>query len=206
MKEFKIDLNYIKKNFDLNKFIKINEDTLLFGVPNDLLYPFVISCANIDNVELKFKSAWPKKPLPNKNQNDIYEDWKGWWLTDYQEAQCEFYIDSLYSKYQRSKNYQKDKIDELIYQGKLFTTISDNFKLEYYEDISNDIWNDKKFGSSHYLIKSKKNNRFYYIFCNYDWDNKKHKISKIKEAICYDIFKKKLTKKEFLKVLLDKKT
>ena len=207
MRDIRFNLNYIKKNFDLNKFLTLDDDDFTGQDVKfiDLLAPLVFCCANKNNVELKLKSAWPKKPLPKKNENDIYEDGKGFWHYPSQESECESTIFKYLSRYLKSVDYKKDKIDELIYQGKLFSEISDNFKLEYYVDDPNDYLYAKKFGCSHSLIRSKKNSKFYYIFCAYNWDNKKHRISKIKMAFCFKIYKKKLTKKEFFKALLDKK-
>lgn len=68
MRDIRFNLNYIKKNFDLNKFLTLDDDDFTDQDVKfiDLLAPLVFCCANKNNVELKLKSAWPKKPLPKK--------------------------------------------------------------------------------------------------------------------------------------------
>ncbi len=166
MKEFKLNLDFIRKNLNLPDFVK------------DISKPIYNKKAGGGDMFLsaiKHSFKGDKSLLEN-----IYDE---------------------YDENEKNKNF-KLKINKSQFDGSLLSKLSNNFKLEHFFD----------FGSeSHYLVKSKLNNNYLYIFCLRQLFYKENKSIYEKhdtwDNYVKDIFKKKLNKTQFFEYIIkqDKK-
>ena len=166
MKEFRFDLDSMRKNLNLTNFLK-------------------------DITKLNYNK---KAPAVNMFLSAIKHSFKG----------DKSLLENIYDEYdenEKNKNF-KLKINKSQFDGSLLPKLNKNFKLEHFFD----------FGSeSHYLVKSKLNNNYLYIFCSRQFfylDNQtiygKHDTF---DNYVKAIFKKKLNKIQFFEYIIkqDKK-
>ena len=103
-------------------------------------------------------------------------------------------LENIYDEYdenEKNKNF-KLKINKSQFDGSLLPKLNKNFKLEHFFD----------FGSeSHYLVKSKLNNNYLYIFCHRQLFYKNN-ISIFKKHNTWDNYVKAIFKKKFNKTQL----
>ena len=120
MREFKFNLDFMRKNLNLPEFVK------------DISKPIYNKKAGGGDMFL----------------SSIKHSFKG----------DKSLLDNLFDEYYENKKNRnfKLKINKSQFDGSLLPKLNKNFKLEHFFD----------FGSeSHYLVKSKLNNNFLYIFC-----------------------------------------
>ena len=166
MREFKFNLDFMRKNLNLPEFVK------------DISKPIYNKKAGGGDM---FLSA-------------IKHSFKG----------DKSLLENIYDEYDENKKNRnfKLKINKSKFDGSLLPKLNKNFKLEHFFD----------FGSeSHYLVKSKLNNNYLYIFCLRQLFYKENKSIYEKhdtwDNYVKDIFKKKLNKTQFFEYIIkqDKK-
>jgi|TARA_B100000586_G_C19985671_1_gene373991 hypothetical protein len=120
----------------------------------------------------------------------------------------DLYLGNSFDPYYRKKEFElekfkksiqgtefQEKIRKFIFDGSLLPKLNNNFKLEIYFEMKS---------CAHYLIYSKLNKKYYYIFAERKWDKKKNKPINgpaTNQIITY--FKKKINKSFFFKTILE---
>jgi len=184
------DFNYIKKNIDLKKFLKLLNTDSRWKHNSDgqrIIESAVKSCANEKNNDPNIK---------NLNEKD-----KEYFLIDY----CFFPFEQILQNKDGSEYYYKptkdllkvssqfnEKSEKLSSNGNLLPTISENFQLKFCFEFRSQIQN-KISPHSHNLIYSKIDKKYYHvIYLENDW---------IEEVVA--IYNQKLTKQKFFLKILD---
>lgn len=163
MREFRFDLDFMRKNLNLPEFVK------------DISKPIYNKKAGNDDIFLsaiKHSFKGDKSLIENLNLFDVYYENK---------------------KY---RNF-KLKINKSQFDGSLLPKLNKNFKLDHFFD----------FGSeSHYLVKSKLNNNYLYIFCSRDFFYSDNQSIYSKHDTLHNyvraILKKKLNKIQFFEYII----